>query len=174
MKYFFFVVVPIIEIVVAAVVAHFIGWDWTILALVVLSLLGAWQVKVQGLAAWRTASRELHEGASPAPAVLDGALRLVGAVLVTLPGFVSAVVGGLLLLGPARSLTGRHLGSWVVSRFRMPFVVVGDDAAAGWRFRSNAEPEYVDVDSWEETPDGAGGSDSTRQHGVLTPGSSRY
>ncbi len=173
MKYFF-VVVPIVEIVVAAVVAHFIGWDWTILLLVVLSLVGAWQVKVQGLAAWRTASRELHEGASPAPAVLDGALRLVGAVLLTLPGFVSAVIGAALLIPSARSLTGRRLGGWVVSRFRMPFVVVGDDAAAGWRFRANSEPDYVDVDSWEEAPDGGDGSDSTSQHAVLTPGSSRY
>lgn len=173
-KYFLFVVVPIVELVVAAVVAHFVGWDWTILTLVVLTFVGAWQVKVQGLAAWRTATRELHEGASPAPAVLDGALRLVGAVLLTVPGFVSALIGALLLVPSARSLTGRRLGGWVVSRFRMPFVVVGDDAAAGWRFRSHTEPDYVDVDSWEEAPDGADGSDGTSRRAVLTPGSSRY
>lgn len=170
MKYFFFVVVPIVEIVAAAVVAHFLGWSWTILALVVLTFVGAWQVKVQGLAAWRTASGELNAGASPAPAVLDGALRLVGAVLLTLPGFVTAVAGMLLLIAPTRRLSARHLGGWVVSRFHMPFVVVGDDRAAGWRFRSDSEPDYVDVEGWEDAPGGAGG----RAHKMIPSESSRY
>jgi UPF0716 protein FxsA len=170
MKYFFFVVVPIVEIVAAAVVAHFVGWSWTILALVLLSFVGAWQVKVQGLAAWRTASRELRDGASPAPTVLDGALRLVGAVLLTVPGFVTAVAGLLLLIGPARRVSGRHLGGWVVSKFHMPFVVVGDDRAAGWRFRSRSEPDYVDVEGWEDSPGGSGG----RARKMIPTESSRY
>lgn len=161
MKYFLFVVLPIVEIVVAAVVAHFVGWDWTILALVLLSLVGAWQIKVQGLAAWRTAAAELHDGAAPAPAVLDGALRLVGAVLLTAPGFVTALVGLVLLMRPARRATGRRVGGWVVTRFHVPFVVVGDDAAAGWRFRSSSEPEYVDVQGWED-PRGRDGGRGSR------------
>ncbi|HET8931636.1 MAG TPA: FxsA family protein [Acidimicrobiales bacterium] len=170
MKYFFFVVVPIVEIVAAAVVAHFVGWSWTILALVVLTFVGAWQVKVQGLAAWRTASRELSDGASPAPAVLDGALRLVGAVLLTIPGFVTAAAAILLLIAPARRVSARHIGGWVVSRFGMPFVVVGDDRAAGWRFRSRSEPDYVDVEGWEDSPGANGG----RSQKMIPSESSRY
>ena len=167
MKIVLFVVIPLIEIVAAFIAAHFIGWGWTVLALLVLSCLGAWQVKVQGLAAWRTASREIAEGASPAPAVLDGVIRLVGALLVSLPGFVSAIIGGLLLASPVRRLTSRRAGFWVVTKFRMPFVVVQDDAAAGWRFRSSSEPDYVDVDGWEDSTD----PDAVNRP-MLRPGSS--
>ncbi len=157
MKYFFFVVVPIVEIFAAWVVAQLVGWGWTLVALVVLSLVGAWQLKVQGLAAWRSAADELRAGADPAPTVLDGALRVVGAVLLTAPGFVSALIGAALLLRPARRLTGRRMGTWVVARFHMPFVVVTSDASAGWRFRSSRAPDYIDVDGWDAPADGPGG-----------------
>lgn len=166
MKFFLFVVVPIVEIVAAAIVAHFIGWGWTVLALVALSLIGAWQIKVQGLAAWRSARVELADGAALAPAALDGALRLVGAVLLAAPGFVTALVGAGLLVHPARRVAARSTGQWVVTRFAVPFVVVSDDAAAGWRFRSASEPDVVDVEGWEE-PHPSGGDGS---HPMLTPG----
>ncbi len=50
------VAVPILEIVAAAVVAHLIGWWPTIGLLVLASLLGIWQLKVQGLGSWSRAA----------------------------------------------------------------------------------------------------------------------
>ena len=47
------IAIPILEIVTAAVVAHLIGWWPTIGLLVLASLLGIWQLKIQGLGAWR-------------------------------------------------------------------------------------------------------------------------
>ncbi|MBS1847058.1 MAG: FxsA family protein [Actinobacteria bacterium] len=169
MAFVLLVVVPIVEIVAAAIVAHFVGWATTVLALVVLSLLGAWQLKVQGLAAWATARNEVADGAPPAPAVLDGVLRFLGAVLLAAPGFVTALIGAILLVRPARRLTGRRAGHWVIDRFSIPFVVVSDEGAAGWKFRSKSEPDVVDVDSWE---DATASVRSDRE--MLTPGSSRY
>lgn len=150
MKFFVLVVAPIVEIVVAAVVAHFIGWGWTMLALVALSALGVWQIKVQGFAAWAGARQDLADGGSPAPSVLDGALGLVGAVLLAAPGFVSGIVGSVLLVRATRAIASRRAGSWVVARFGLPFVVVSGDNSTGWRFGSPDEPDYVDVDGWEE------------------------
>lgn len=164
-----FVVVPIVEIVAAAVVAHFIGWAAAILALVVLSLLGMWQIKVQGIAAWQTAYREFAEGASPGPTVLDGAMRLTGAVLLAAPGFVSALIGGILLIRPARSVASRHAGGWIVTRFGLPFVVVRDDGVTGWRFGATWEADVVDVEGWEDPP-----APTTVSRPTLPPGESRY
>lgn len=170
MKVFFLVVVPVVEIIAAALVAHLVGWGWTLLALVVLSGFGAWQLKVQGLAAWRTAGDEVRDGVSPAPAVLDGVVRLLGAVLLTAPGFVSALVGAALLVRPARRVVARNAGQWIVTRLRVPFVVVSDGGAAGWRFRGRGEPDIVDVEGWEDSP-----SETQRPTPpALTPGSSRY
>lgn len=149
-KLFVLVVMPIVEIVTAVLVARWIGLGWTILALIALSAIGVWQIKVQGLAAWRTARGDLVAGSSPAPAVLDGGLRFVGAVLLALPGFVSAVVGLVFLIGPIRNRASRTTGAWVVRRFRMPFVVVSDDRATGWAFTSSRRARTVDVEGWEE------------------------
>lgn len=157
MKVALFVIAPILEIIAAAFVAHFIGWGPTVLLLAVASLIGMWQIKVQGLAAWRSARREIIDGAAPAPSVLDGALRLIGAVLLTLPGFLSAIVGSALLARPARRIVAKGAGIWVIGRFGIPFVVVSDDTTSGWRFRSTSEPDYVDVDGWEDPNPSAAG-----------------
>ena len=78
----------------------------------------------------------------------------------------TALVGAGLLVHPARRVAARSTGQWVVTRFAVPFVVVSDDAAAGWRFRSASEPDVVDVEGWEE-PEPSGGDGP---HPMLTPG----
>ncbi len=149
MKAFLFVVMPIAEIVTAWVVARWIGIGWMILALIVLSLLGVWQIKVQGIAAWRSARHDVEQGSSPAPAALDGVLRFLGALLLALPGFLTAVTGLVLLISPIRNRASRGAGAWAVRRLRMPFVVVTGDATTGWVFRSDRHPGVVDVEGWE-------------------------
>lgn len=150
MKLFVLVVMPILEIVTAYFVAQWIGVGWMFLALIALSVIGMWQIKVQGLAAWRSARRDVLDGSSPAPAAVDGVLRFLGALLLALPGFLSAVVGIGLLVGPIRNRASREAGAWAVRRLRMPFVVVSGESTTGWAFRSDREPEVVDVEGWED------------------------
>ena len=77
--------VPIIwllaELFVAIKVAEAIGVGYMLLLLIVSWPLGAWALRSQGRAAWRRLSAAVSEGRSPGREVLDGALVLLGGLL---------------------------------------------------------------------------------------------
>lgn len=96
--------IPILEIFVAVQVAHLIGGGLTLLLLVAMSFLGWRLLRRQGARTWREVRQALNEGRSPGRQASDGALILVGAALLTLPGFVTGAIGLLFLLPPIRVL----------------------------------------------------------------------
>jgi UPF0716 protein FxsA len=96
---------PIAELFVAIKVAEAIGVLATIVLLIASWPLGTWALRSQGAAAWRRLNATVAARRSPAREVLDGALVLVGGFLLIIPGFITDVVGILLLLPPARALT---------------------------------------------------------------------
>jgi UPF0716 protein FxsA len=111
---------PVAELFVAIQVAHAIGVVATIVLLIAGWPLGTWALRRQGAAAWRRLGLALAERRTPAREVVDGALVLVGGVLLMVPGFITDVLGILLLLPPSRALTRpllvRNLQSRIVLR----------------------------------------------------------
>ena len=97
-----FVVVPLIELYVLVQVAHAIGALPALLALAVVSIVGAALVKRQGLAVLGRVRAELEQRRMPTQHLADGALLLGAGVLLTVPGFVTDVVGLALLVPPVR------------------------------------------------------------------------
>ena len=91
-----------LEIFVFIQVGQWIGFGAAILALVAVSLLGAWLVKREGLGTWRRAQAQMRAGEIPAGEAVDGALIAGAGVLLLMPGFVTSVLGLLLLLPPLR------------------------------------------------------------------------
>ena len=126
---------PVAELLVVIAVAEAIGVLYTILLLLVTWPLGSWVLRSQGAAAWRRLSAAVAEGRSPGREVLDGALVLIGGLLLIIPGFISDAFGVLALLPPTRTLLRRQLAGHLQSR-----LVVG-----ATRF-TRATPQY-DVDS---------------------------
>jgi UPF0716 protein FxsA len=108
---------PLAELFVVIKVAEAIGVLYTILLLVVSWPLGTWTLRAQGRAAWGRLSAAVAEGRSPGREVLNGALVLIGGVLLIIPGFISDLVGGLVLLPPTRALLRRQLARNLQSRF---------------------------------------------------------
>jgi UPF0716 protein FxsA len=94
---------PLIELYVIVQVAIAIGVWNTIGLLVLVSLVGAWLVKRQGLAAWQRAQVAITAGRVPGREIVDGVLLLLAGLLLLVPGFVSDAVGLLLLLPPVRA-----------------------------------------------------------------------
>ena len=141
---------PLAELFVIVKVSDAIGFLWMLLLLIVSWPIGTRILRSQGRAAWRQFAQAAQSGRAPTEEVLNGALVLVGGLLMLVPGFISDVVGLFLLLPPTRALArravGRHHGSrWVsrASRF----------GAAGWGGgRPGSTPpaggrEEYDVDS---------------------------
>jgi UPF0716 protein FxsA len=114
-----FVVVPIAELFVIIQVGEAIGVLPTIALLIVDSVLGSMLMRSQGRAAWLRFNAALAEGRIPHREVLDGALVIFGGALLLTPGFLTDILGIVLLLPPTRALV-----RGVVARRVLPRLVV--------------------------------------------------
>jgi UPF0716 protein FxsA len=110
-----FVVVPLLELVAVIQVGQAIGAGWTILLLVLDSLLGAYLLKREGRQAWRALREALNSGRVPARELADGALILVGGTLLLTPGFITDALGFFFIL-PLTRPVARGLLTGVISR----------------------------------------------------------
>lgn len=111
-----FIGLPIAEIYVIVQVGEAIGALPTIAILLADSVIGTALLRAQGRAAWRRLGDALAVGRPPAREVLDGALVVFGAALLITPGFISDVLGIVLLLPPTRALARRLLVRHFTSR----------------------------------------------------------
>jgi UPF0716 protein FxsA len=115
-----FIVVPILEIYVIIQVGQVIGAWWTILLLILDSLLGSWLIKREGGRAWQALRTALETGRMPARELADGALILVGGTLMLSPGFVTDALGIVLILPFTRPAARRLLTRVVARRLLSP------------------------------------------------------
>ncbi|MFC6285275.1 FxsA family protein [Nocardioides sp. GCM10027113] len=104
-----FVGVPLAEVYVLVQVGQVIGAWWTILLLILFSVLGAWLVRREGSRAWRELTAALQAGRMPARELADGVLVLIGGTLLLTPGFLTDAVGALLVLPLTRPVARRML-----------------------------------------------------------------
>ncbi len=114
-----FVLVPVVELVVILAVRDVIGMGDTIVLLLLVSLVGAWLVKREGIGVWRRLQHRLEAAEMPGREVVDGALVLLGGALMLTPGFVTDGVGLLLVLPPGRAV----VRSLLLARFRSRLTV---------------------------------------------------
>lgn len=98
-----FIAVPIAELYVIIQVGQLVGVLPTIGLLVLDSILGALLLRHQGRAAWGRFNEALRAGRPPARETLDGALVILGGALLLTPGFLSDILGLVLLLPPTRA-----------------------------------------------------------------------
>ena len=110
-----FVGVPLLEIFALIQVGQVIGPWWTILLLVLDSVLGAWLIRREGGRAWRALTAALQTGRMPAKELADGGLILVGGTLMLTPGFVTDALGILFIL-PVTRPVARRLLTQVITR----------------------------------------------------------
>ena len=105
-----FLALPIAELFVIIQVGHVLGVLETLALLVLISVIGAWLVKREGLSVLRRARAQLDGGLVPGRELVDGSLILLAGALMLTPGFITDAVGLLLLLprGPGAP-TGRAL-----------------------------------------------------------------
>jgi UPF0716 protein FxsA len=126
---------PVAELFVAIKVAEAIGVLLTVILLLAGWPVGMWLAKTEGRAAWRRLSAAVAAGRPPGREVIDGALVLLGGILLIVPGFITDVVG-FLLLAPTRKLARNA----ITRNFQSRLVV------AATRFSGAPRSDY-DVDS---------------------------
>jgi UPF0716 protein FxsA len=111
-----FLVVPFVELYVLIQVGHVIGALPTIGLLIAVSVVGAWLVKREGFAVLARARQRIDAGEVPGKELVDGVLILLAGALLISPGFLSDVVGVLLLLPPVRAVMRGATVRWLARR----------------------------------------------------------
>jgi UPF0716 protein FxsA len=111
-----FVVVPIVEIYVLIQVGDEIGVLWTIGLLVLVSVVGAWLAKREGIGVWTRMQHQVLAGRMPGIELVDAFLILLAGALLLTPGFVTDVLAIVLLIPPTRALVRRGLRRTLVGR----------------------------------------------------------
>ena len=128
-----FIVVPLAELYVILKVGDAIGAVWTILLLAADSVLGSVLLRAQGRSVWRRFNAAVAQGTMPHREVIDGVLVIFGGAFLITPGFLTDIVGLLLLIPPTRALIrrllvrrlGRRLVTSATTRSRMSYDVEG-------------------------------------------------
>jgi len=111
-----FIAVPIAELAVIIQVGQAIGIWWTIGLLIADSILGSMLMRHQGRTAWRRFNEAVAGGRVPAREVLDGALVIFGGALLLTPGFLTDILGLILLIPPTRAVVRKILARRLTHR----------------------------------------------------------
>jgi UPF0716 protein FxsA len=111
-----FIGVPFAEIYVLLQVGDAIGVVNTLGLLILISVVGAWLAKREGLGVLRRMQRSIDSGRVPGTELVDGFLILLAGALMLTPGFLTDILAILLLLPPVRAVVRRELRRRIARR----------------------------------------------------------
>ena len=154
-----FVMAPLVELYVLAQVSHAVGGlGPALVALLAASLLGATVVKRQGLSVLRNIRRELNANHLPTEQVAEGGLVLLAGAMLVIPGFVTDLLGGLLLVPPLRRRFASYLRRRQAVRHGRTITATyaGADVVDAHTTASGQAPRHGELASGSDQMDGQG------------------
>ena len=104
-----FVVIPIAELYVIIKVGGAIGVLNTFGLIVLVAVVGAWLMRREGMRVWRRFNETLAAGRPPTKEIIDGVLVLAAGALMLTPGFITDVMGLLMIFPPTRIVFRSYL-----------------------------------------------------------------
>lgn len=102
-------IVPFVELILLLWLADRIGWLTTVGIIVGTALLGAFELRREGLRCWRRFEETVHRGELPTEPLVDGLLILIAGALLLTPGLITDLVGFALLFPPSRAWIRAYL-----------------------------------------------------------------
>ena len=102
--------IPLVEIYLFIQIGAQIGAFNTILIILLTAVIGIYFVRIEGLNTLRSGITELYKNQIPVYEMMSGAALAVAALLLIIPGFVTDVIGFLLILPFTRNLIFKYLG----------------------------------------------------------------
>lgn len=119
-----------------------IGLGWALGLALGTAVIGSYLVRLAGLSVLARIQHKLSQGSLPGRELSHGAAILVSGAFLISPGFITDVLGFLLLLPLIRDLIHRIVARRLTSRV----TVLGGDVQ---RPRPGPDEDVVDVRSWE-------------------------
>lgn len=100
--FLFFIVTPLVEMMLLFEVADVIGGLATIMMVVLTAAIGVQVLKRQGLSTLMRANQRLEAGQLPAQEIVEGMLLAAAGALLLTPGFITDTLGFIFLTSPLR------------------------------------------------------------------------
>jgi UPF0716 protein FxsA len=99
-----FTLVPAVELSLLIYFGSIIGTLNTIGLIIFTALLGAYMVRLEGIGVMYRIQRDLNEGRFPAEELINGVMILVAGALLLTPGFVTDILGFLMVIPGSRDV----------------------------------------------------------------------
>jgi len=112
------IAIPFIELIFVMLCGKMIGLLPTLLLILFTGILGVYMAKTKGLKAFEQLQKSIKNGQAPGDAIIDGVLTLIGAILLVLPGFVSDILGLLLMLPFVRKMAKPGIYYWLRKKMK--------------------------------------------------------
>lgn len=112
------------EIAIFILIGNWIGVLFTLLCILVASIVGVAIAKKQGLKSIHNIQQSVSQGIPPGHAMLDAFLVFIGGIMFLLPGFISDLIGFSLVLPWTRSLYKPFLYNWIRKKMKNGQVII--------------------------------------------------
>lgn len=119
-----FILVPVFELYILIEAGRIIGIGATLGLIIMTGIAGAWLARNQGVGILRRIQEHTSRGEMPASTLIDGALILVGGLLLLTPGFFTDALGFSLLVPLTRELWRSGLQRWLEDQVRKGSVTI--------------------------------------------------
>ena len=116
-----FLLVPLVELVLLVVLAHFIGWIWTIVLTMASSLLGAYLATRSWHSWWARVRDEWSREGFPVHRLGEGAILVTAMAFMVTPGPLTGILGILFTMPAIRERVSRLLVRWASNRLLTHF-----------------------------------------------------
>lgn len=120
MKWFIllFVLVPTAELALLIYSGNAIGILSTITIILITGFGGAYLAQKQGLKAWSEIRLRMTTMETPGDALIDGVCIFIGGVLLLVPGFLTDIIGFLLLFSGPRNVIRPFIHKWIYKKMK--------------------------------------------------------
>lgn len=119
-----FIVIPTAELSLLIYSGQQMGFMPTISLILLTGLLGAYLAKKQGAKAWLDFNQRMARMETPGDAMIDGVCIFIGGLLLLIPGFITDVVGLLLLFKGPRNLIRPKIHKWIYKKMKNKQIII--------------------------------------------------
>ena len=121
------ILIPLIEIYLFIEIGGQIGAGYTILFILLTAVIGLYFAKLEGINTIRSGMNQLTNNQMPIYEMISGAALAFAAVLLTIPGFATDIIGFLLIIPLTRNL----LFKFITKKYEKTKVSGEDDLIEG-------------------------------------------
>jgi UPF0716 protein FxsA len=145
------IVWPIAEIYAMVVVSQAIGFFWMLTLVFLSAVAGILVLRHRGRVHWQRLRGAVSERRPPAREAFDGVMITTGAALLILPGYITSVIGLLLLFPPTRYLVRIVVFFLFAGRFKVATSTATWTASQYGSYRSGKQSYDMDGEAVDVT-----------------------